>query len=143
MQIPGCTGGFDARRLEELDAEDREFFAFEAAFCLEILSRRPHYAEALQAAAHALTHLGFYEDGLRLDRRLFQIFPHDAMTVYNYACSLALTGDVDGSFGMLSRAIELGYCDADHMHDDPDLDNLRSDPRFLELLEHAHHVPGM
>lgn len=140
MQIPGCKGAFDARRLEELDAEERDFFAFEAAFCLEILSTRPHYVEALQAGAHALTHLGFYEDGLRLDRRLVQIFPDDSMAIYNYACSLALTGDVDASFDMLTRAIERGYRDADHMHEDPDLDSLRHDPRFLKLLEHAHHA---
>lgn len=142
MQIPGCKGAFDARRQEELDAEERDFFLFEAAFCLEILNSRPHYVEALQAAAHALTHLGYYEDGLKLDRRLLQIFPRDALTVYNYACSLALTGDVDGSFEMLRRAIELGYRDADHMHEDPDLDILRNDPRFLKLLEYAHHAPS-
>lgn len=142
MKIPGCKGAFDARRMEELDEEDREFFGFEAAFCLEILSKRPHYVEALQAAAHALTHLGFYEDGLKLDRRLVEIFPRDAMTVYNYACSLALTGAVDASFEMLVRAVELGYRDADHMHEDPDLDILRNDPRFLKLLEHAQYVGG-
>lgn len=59
--------------------------------------------------------------------------PHVAM--YNIACAHALAGRVDEAFPFLQRAIELGMNDAKMISTDADLWQLRSDPRFDQLLE--------
>ena len=83
---------------------------------------------------YAYTHVGRYEDGLRLDRRLSRLMPDDRMVHYNLACSLALLGRADEAFEVLARAVELGYDDPDHLRVDPDLDSIRDDGRFSALL---------
>jgi mannose-6-phosphate isomerase-like protein (cupin superfamily) len=55
---------------------------------------------------------------------------------YNAACLEALGGDADAAFEHLRRAKELdpeGQT-AQYLREDPDLDSLRADPRFEELL---------
>ncbi|HZS31155.1 MAG TPA: cupin domain-containing protein [Gaiellaceae bacterium] len=55
---------------------------------------------------------------------------------YNAACLESLAGNADEAFAMLARARELAPADeiAEYLREDSDLDNLRNDPRFQELL---------
>ena len=53
---------------------------------------------------------------------------------YNLACSYSLLGELDAAFGALDRAIELGYDEVDHLRRDPDLENLRGDRRYHQIL---------
>lgn len=108
---------------------------FLARFFEVELGRRPGNVEALAELGHVYTRLGRYLEGLAVDRRLVAARPEDSGAHYNLACSLALTGDVDGAFAALTRAVELGYDDAEFLASDPDLAALRADPRFTALLE--------
>ena len=63
-------GERDDKRFASVDARERRYLAFQIDLCLQILQRRPRQIEALQSAANALTALGYYQDGLRLDERL-------------------------------------------------------------------------
>ncbi len=107
---------------------------FELDFFGRILERQPHYVDVLRAQGNNLTLKGRYAEGLQIDRRLVQLRPGDALAHYNLACSYALLKKVDPALKALRRAVELGYRDFRYMREDRDLDTLRHDPRFRQLL---------
>lgn len=131
-------GPCDTKRFDSLNDTEREHLTFIAEFSLAILEKRPYHLEALQSAANSLTALGYYHDGLIFDERLREIRRSDALVTYNLACSYSLVGNKEKALNMLEEAICLGYRDRDHMLEDPDLSNLKDDPRFTELLELTH-----
>jgi len=94
----------------------------------------PEDLQAIHWLGYAYTHVGRYREGLELDRRLSRLIPDDRMVHYNLACSLALLGHTDEAFETLYHAVELGYGDAEHLEVDPDLDSIRSDDRYPDLL---------
>ncbi|GHS93317.1 hypothetical protein FACS1894139_03450 [Planctomycetales bacterium] len=127
----------DPKRFENLKADRREYLMFAADAARDFLRRRPFSREALLVAANSLTTLGFYEDGLAFDRRLFELAANDPVVVYNYACSQALNGDFECAFSLLEQAIRLGYRNSQQIRQDPDWEAARDDPRFSRLLNLA------
>jgi len=107
---------------------------FEIEFFEELISRDPCNEEALMVLANTYTRRGEYEKCLGIDRRLARLRPADPTVYYNLACSHCLLQHLDEAFAALGRSIALGYRDASHLTKDPDLANLRSDPRFRTLL---------
>ena len=107
---------------------------FEIEFFEELVARDPCNEEALMILGNTYTRRGEYEKGLGIDRRLARLRPADPTVYYNLACSHCLLRQLDEAFTALVRAIALGYRDARHMTKDPDLANLRSDPRFRTLM---------
>jgi hypothetical protein len=62
-------------------------------------------------------------------------FPDTApRAIYNMACAYALKGDKDNAFEWLAKAEETGRVDMTQIEIDTDLESLRDDPRFRELL---------
>jgi tetratricopeptide (TPR) repeat protein len=119
-------------QLSEFGQEDDA--RFEIQFFEELLSRDPCNEEALMILGTTYTRRGEYEKGLNVDRRLVRLRPADPIVYYNLACSYCLLQQLDESLAALERAISLGYRDVPHLAKDPDLDNLRSDPRYRKLL---------
>ena len=107
---------------------------FELDFFCRILERHPDYVDVLRVQGNNLTLKGRYAEGLQLDRRLIQLRPADALAHYNLACSYALLKKVDPAIKALRKAVELGYCDFRYMREDRDLDAVRHDPRFRQLM---------
>ena len=60
--------------------------------------------------------------------------PADPLAHYNLACSYALLKRPEQSIKTLRRAVELGYRDFRYMREDHDLDTIRHDPRFRQLM---------
>jgi eukaryotic-like serine/threonine-protein kinase len=56
---------------------------------------------------------------------------------YNLASACAMRGDRRAALDWLSKSIEAGFSDADHMSKDPDLASLRADAEFGPLLAAA------
>ena len=107
---------------------------FELDFFAGVLGRHPEYVDALRAHGNNLTLKGRYADGLELDKRLIQLRPQDALAHYNLACSFSLLKRPEPALKTLRRAVELGYRDFRYMREDRDLDLIRHDPRFRQLL---------
>ena len=104
------------------------------AFYEGVLKERPDYVEALIPLAEAYTRSGFYEDGLKIDRRLSRLCAEDPVVHYNLACSLALVGKKTDALIALRKAIRLGYSDFIHMRKDRDLKSLHANLQFEKLF---------
>jgi tetratricopeptide (TPR) repeat protein len=122
------TGGAKTR------AADASQLDFEIEFFSGILERLPDYVDVLRVMGNNLTLKGRYAQGLQIDKRLIQLRPSDPLAHYNLACSYALLKRPDQSVKTLRRAVELGYRDFRFMREDRDLDAIRHDPRFRQLL---------
>jgi len=107
---------------------------WEIRFYEDILKRNPDYVEVLMLLGNLYTGRKMYEQGLQVDQRLATLKKDDPIVHYNLACSHSLLKQVDDALRALSRAVELGYRDVEHMENDSDLDNVRSDPRYAELV---------
>jgi tetratricopeptide (TPR) repeat protein len=107
---------------------------FELEFYDRLLQRVPDFADALTAQASNLTTKGMLKEGLKVDQRLVQLRPHDPTAHYNLACRYALLKQPDLALKTLRHAVELGYRDFRYMDEDRDLDSIRKDPRFREIL---------
>ena len=115
-------------------AADQSQLDFEIEFFGRILERHPDYVDVLRVQGNNLTLKGRYPEGLQIDKRLVQLRPGDALAHYNLACSYALLKRPDQALKTLRRAVELGYRDFRYMREDRDLDTIRHDPRFRQLL---------
>jgi tetratricopeptide (TPR) repeat protein len=116
-------------RLEEL-GDDFQLRILEAA-----LKGDEENFDVLFELGNAYTRVGRYEDGLRVDRKLTQLQPTNPIAHYNFSCSLSLLGKVDEALEELEKSFRLGYREYNHIVSDPDLDNVRRDRRFSELIE--------
>jgi tetratricopeptide (TPR) repeat protein len=114
--------------------QDQNQLDFEVEFFGRILERRPDYVDVLRVQGNNLTLKGRYAEGLQIDKRLVALRPSDPLAHYNLACSYALLRKSELALKTLRRAIELGYRDFRYMREDRDLDSIRHDPRFRQLI---------
>jgi tetratricopeptide (TPR) repeat protein len=112
--------------------EDQE--AFDIRFLEDVLARLGEEREVLEHLGHLYTRTGRYRDGLAVDQRLVALKPRDPIAYYNLACSHSLLKQAGAALAALRKAIELGYRDFDHMQTDPDLEHVRGDPRWADLV---------
>src|SRR5260370_22082641 len=96
--------------------------------------RRRDYLVVSRGMGNKLTLKGRYGDGLVIDKRLVQLRPRDPLAHYNLACSFALLKRHEHALRTLRKAVELGYRDFRYMREDHDLDSVRHDPRFRQLI---------
>ncbi|MEK6300033.1 MAG: tetratricopeptide repeat protein [Acidobacteriota bacterium] len=84
------------------------------------LHQSDKYVEAIEAFSHSIA-LGFRQ----------------ATAMYNVACGFALLDDKENALFWLERSFAVGFDQPDLLRSDSDLDPLRSDPRFKEILQRA------
>ena len=113
---------------------DQHQLDFELDFFEGVLGRCPDYVDVLRIMGNLLTLKGRFAEGMQIDKRLVQLRPNDSLAHYNLACSYALLKRPDQALKTLRRAVELGYRDFRYMKEDHDLDTIRHDPRFRQLL---------
>ena len=114
---------------------DRNQVDFELDFFSRVITAAPEYHEVLRAQASNMTVKGRLQDGLAVDKRLVAIRPDDPTAHYNLACRYALLKQPDLALATLRKAIELGYRDFRYMEEDRDLESIRKDPRFRQLVK--------
>jgi serine/threonine protein kinase/tetratricopeptide (TPR) repeat protein len=59
----------------------------------------------------------------------------DALTIYNAACAYALLGEAEKALDNLELAVRSGWRHRQWLEHDSDFDIVRSDPRFVKVLE--------
>src|SRR5262245_23474744 len=126
--------GLPASSKRAVRVPDQSQLDFELAFFAGVLERSADYVDVLRILGNLLTLKGRFAEGLQVDKRLVQLRPGDALAHYNLACSYALLKRPDQSLKTLRKAVELGYRDFRYMREDHDLDSIRHDPRFRQLL---------
>lgn len=110
----------------------------------QVLASDPSNGAAMSFGALAHAALGHPQRALEWIERALLVDPDNRSMRYNFACALAgFIGDHEGALRHLERslatagAFHLGLVEAD-----PDLDPLRDDPRFQQMLEAARERIG-
>ena len=116
-------------------SRDLDDIRWEMEFYEDVLKRNPNYIEVLTQLGGLYTDTKMYEKGLWVDQRLALLKKDDPIIQYNLACSYSLLNQTEKALEALEKAIALGYCDLDLMSRDTDLDNIRSDPRYIRAVE--------
>jgi len=99
------------------------------------LEMHPREARVRYLGAHALLALGEDEKARAWNQRAMELGANDSATFYNAACLFSLMGDIDRCFECFNRAVEHGFANGAWLENDPDLESLRSDPRYRQLVE--------
>src|SRR4051812_16867334 len=108
---------------------------FEIGFYESVLKRDPAYVDVIEILGGLYTKHGRIVDGLKMDRKLVKLQPRNPTAHYNLACSLALAKRKSDALRTLQHAVQLGYKDFDWMQQDPDLEELKTQPAFVALLD--------
>jgi adenylate cyclase len=105
----------------------------------QALSRFPEDSLPAQLTAIALAILGERDNALHWLERALTIDPDDVIASYNAACTYARLGETDRAIDRLAYSLEKDTTNAFKrwFRNDPDLDAIRTDPRYLELVEGA------
>ncbi len=123
--------------LRGLGRSDEALAAFRRG--LEVATRQvelsPDDARAWYLGASALVALGSTEQGLEWADRSARMEPDNPMVFENLAGIYAAAGRIDQGLDCIERAVELGLRHRGTLENDPDLDPLRSHPRFIALLD--------
>lgn len=107
---------------------------FIISFYEGILKRSPYLADCLKYLGNAYTAKGMYGKGLEIDKQLSRLEPNDSEVIYNLACSYSLLKKTNLAIQSLTRAFNLGYNDIEHLEKDSDMNNIRHDKRYIELV---------
>jgi adenylate cyclase len=108
----------------------------------EALKLHPEGSRPAQLAGPTAAIMGDRAEAVRWIDRALWIDPDDAQAQYNVACTWALLGEVDRSLDVLEGWAKRGGALARNwLERDPDLEVIRSHPRFAKLLEtiNAHN----
>lgn len=100
-----------------------------------VTREHPKLGRAWSNLGFARLQAGDAEGGAAAYERALDLGYRAPTIMYNLACCAARSGDLDKAFKWLDRAEKAGFEIGTHVGSDPDLDALRSDPRYNDLLE--------
>ena len=98
------------------------------------LDLNPDDPRALYMGAMSLSALGESEKARDWNRRALAMDPDDPSVLYNIACAFSLEGQVAEALNALEKALVHGFGHWQWIENDADLDPLREDPGFINLL---------
>ena len=99
------------------------------------LRRDPDDARALSLGAGAYASLGDRERALRCLERALELYPDELSHLYNVACAYVQLGEKGKALDALEGAFANGRGALSWVEHDSDLDPLRGEPRFQEMMK--------
>jgi tetratricopeptide (TPR) repeat protein len=106
--------------------------------------RAPVAAAQARRRGLALLEQGKRREAAKVLQESIDLDPTDATSAYNMACVWALEGRRGRALRWLERSFDRGFDNFKHVATDQDLESLRSDPQFAELLRsHGFELPRM
>jgi adenylate cyclase len=100
------------------------------------LKINPDDNRAWNMGASALQTLGKLTEAEEWVQTSLSKSPRDSVITYNAACFYALVGDVDRALDYLAQSADVGCLNLDWLEQDSDLDSIRDNPRFEEIIAH-------
>ncbi len=101
-----------------------------------ILELNPDDVRAWNLGAFALLRLGQKGEAEQWMKRSMEVAPRDSIVHYNATCFYALAGEKDKALDCLERClVKVGNISREWLEHDSDLDPIRSEPRFKEIVE--------
>jgi serine/threonine protein kinase/Tfp pilus assembly protein PilF len=117
---------------EARSANDRALASIERALALN-----PGDSRALYLGSSVLHERGEAIKSEEWIRRAVQSDPNNPLMLYNVGCFYATVGKTAQALDHLERAMELGMRNVDWLLTDPDLESVRTDPRFTAMVAEA------
>jgi tetratricopeptide (TPR) repeat protein len=102
-----------------------------------LMARTPRDGRALHDVGRDLLRIGDWDRASRAFVAAAETGVRPATSLYNAACANALANRRPEALDLLQRALDAGFDDPDHLRKDDDLDGIRSEPRFRQLLKDA------
>ena len=105
-----------------------------------LVTRTPPDGRALYDVGRDLLKYADYDRAARAFVAAAQAGVREGTSLYNAACARALASQKAEALDLLQRAVDAGFDDPDHLREDDDLDGLRDEPRFQQLLRDAEEL---
>ena len=118
------------RKLTRREQRDLDL---EISFVEGVVRRDRRFVAAWKVLSDDYSRRGKYDEGLQADEQLAHLQPEDPAVLYNLACSYSLVKNLEDGVTALSRAIAHGFTEFKWLMKDPDLVNVRKDPRFKKV----------
>ena len=99
------------------------------------LERHPDDAYRLMAYAVNLTYAQRNEEAKREGDRALQLSPGDPIMMYYGACLYSRLKETEKAVELLSNAVANGYENFEWIKRDPDFENIRNEPGYVELMK--------
>ncbi len=101
----------------------------------EYLFKHPDDARAHLFFANTLTLAERFKEAKSEAATAVELNPNDPLMLYNLACFYSLINEKDMAVNSLKKSIEAGHVDYEWFKRDPDLDNIRNEAGYLELMK--------
>jgi hypothetical protein len=134
-KVPYVFSASFERTIHEVVAKanglDKEFLSF--AVPQQALSTKAYYQKDVQAYQKALDN--FLAGYNKLNTANKEIFSGNLSSIYyNFSCLYSLLGNKSMALNYLKKSIQTGYDDYNHIQKDSDLDSIRNEQAFKNLL---------
>lgn len=126
-------------RAEKMEAGKHRADRLVARF-RELQSSRTVKGGAFYSLGKDLLEVGRYDAAAQAFQTSAARGHREGGSLYNAACALSQKGDKAGALDYLHKALEAGFDDPGLFRKDDDLDNVRGEPRYRELLKMAQDL---
>jgi tetratricopeptide (TPR) repeat protein len=120
---------------------DKKEFDKAIADYTEAIKLDPKYINAYNNRGSAWSEKKEFDKALADYDEVLKLDPAYEWAYYNKACLFAMQRRADPAFENLRKAFENGFRDFEHMEKDGDLETIRKDPRYKQLLEKFKKKP--